>query len=34
MHLSSNNLISNTKFLPLSALSVFLPKEYRNSDTL
>ena len=34
IHLGLNNLISDTKFLLLSTLSVFLPKECENSNTL
>ena len=34
MHLGSDNLICDIRFLPLSALGVFLPQEYGNSNTL
>ena len=33
MRLGFDNLISNAKFLPLSALSIFLPREYGNFNT-
>ena len=33
MRLGSNNLISDARFLPLSALGVFLPRECGNFNT-
>ena len=33
MYLGLDNLISDTRFLPLLALGVFLPREYGNFNT-